>query len=310
MREHKGCSLLSILSDYTVIDIETTGHDQLHDSIIELGAIRYRNNEPIAEFSVLVNPEIDIDSFIERLTGITNDMLVDAPLISDVMKDYLEFLGTDIIVGHNVNFDINFIYDNAVKLGLPPLSNDFVDTLRLSRRLFPELDHHRLRDMVAYLNIDRHPSHRSLTDCYATAGIYSAMVDYITKNEISLSDILHGKNYNSIKLKAADVVATTADFDISHPLYGKVCVFTGTLEKMLRKDAMQSVVNVGGFCADGVTKKCNFLILGNNDYCKSIKGGKSSKQKKAEQYKLDGQDIEIISENVFYDMLADCSVEN
>ena len=93
-------------------------------------------------------------------------------------------------------------------------------------------------------------------------------------------------------------------FDETHPLYGKVCVFTGTLEKMIRKEAVQLVLDLGGICDNSVTKKTNYLILGNNDYCSSIKGGKSNKQKKAEELRLKGNDIEIIPEDVFYDMVA------
>ena len=74
---------------------------------------------------------------------------------------------------------------------------------------------------------------------------------------------------------------------------------------MVRKDAMQLVVNFGGSCGDNVTAKTNFLILGNNDFCSSIKDGKSSKQKKAEALILKGNDIEILSENVFYEMVLD-----
>jgi len=77
------------------------------------------------------------------------------------------------------------------------------------------------------------------------------------------------------------------------------------LEKMQRKEAMQLVVDLGGHVGDSVTKKTNYLILGNNDYCPTIKEGKSSKQKKAETLKLSGQDIEIISEDVFYDLVAE-----
>ena len=106
-------------------------------------------------------------------------------------------------------------------------------------------------------------------------------------------------------LSAKDIVTEKTDFDETHPLFGKTCVFTGTLEKMARKDAMQIVVDLGGLVGNSVTKKTNYLILGNNDYCSSIKGGKSSKQKKAESLKLAGNDIEIISENVFYDMISE-----
>ena len=72
---------------------------------------------------------------------------------------------------------------------------------------------------------------------------------------------------------------------------------------MLRKEAMQAVTNLGGICEDNVTKHTNYLILGNNDYCSTLRGGKSNKHKKAEQYKLAGQDIDIISEDVFYEIL-------
>ncbi|MBO5449761.1 MAG: BRCT domain-containing protein [Ruminococcus sp.] len=104
-------------------------------------------------------------------------------------------------------------------------------------------------------------------------------------------------------LSANDLSATTENFDESHILYGKSCVFTGALERMTRREAMQIVLDHGGICEDKVTKRTNYLILGNNDYCSRIKDGKSSKQKKAEKYKLEGQEIDIIPENVFYDML-------
>lgn len=75
--------------------------------------------------------------------------------------------------------------------------------------------------------------------------------------------------------------------------------------KLLRKEAMKIVADLGGINEDTVTKNTNYLILGNNDYCTTIKDGKSSKQKKAEKNKIKGQDIEIIPEGVFYDMIGD-----
>ena len=95
------------------------------------------------------------------------------------------------------------------------------------------------------------------------------------------------------------------EFDVSHPIYGKECVFTGTLEKMMRSEAAQHVLDVGGSVGNTVTKTTNLLILGNNDYCKSIKGGKSNKQKRAEELQEKGYDIEILSENAFYDLMGE-----
>lgn len=98
------------------------------------------------------------------------------------------------------------------------------------------------------------------------------------------------------------ITAESDDFDETHPLFGMHCVFTGTLEKMTRTEAAQIVVNLGGICDNGITKKTNFLVLGANDYTR-IKENKSNKQRKAEEYKLNGADIEIVPEGVFYDMI-------
>ncbi len=74
---------------------------------------------------------------------------------------------------------------------------------------------------------------------------------------------------------------------------------------MPRREAMQIVLNLGGICCDGITKNTNYLVLGNNDYSSTIKNGKSNKQKKAEQYLLLGHNIQIISENIFYELITD-----
>ena len=131
------------------------------------------------------------------------------------------------------------------------------------------------------------------------------MIKEVQEQFGTVDELLKSIKKSKSGIKASDISAKVSNFDVTHPLYGKICVFTGVLEKMLRRDAMQVVANLGGINADNVTKKTNYLILGNNDYCKSIKDGKSSKQKKAEKLQLDGHDIQIIPENVFYDMIAD-----
>lgn len=118
----------------------------------------------------------------------------------------------------------------------------------------------------------------------------------------SVEEYVNSFKHGSKKLDLHDITSENTAFDETHPLFGKHCVFTGTLEKMPRAEAAQAVVDLGGICDNGITKKTNYLILGNTDYQKTG-GGKSSKYKKAEEYKLNGIDIEIIPENVFYDML-------
>ena len=135
VRDHKGHSLLTFPSRYVVLDLETTGLDPQYDDIIEVAAIRIVDGAAEGSFSSLVNPGYPIDEFITDLTGITDDMLSSAPSLDFVLPALLSFVGADIVVGHNVNFDINFIYDSCSARSLAPFSNDFVDTMRISRSL-------------------------------------------------------------------------------------------------------------------------------------------------------------------------------
>lgn len=300
-RENKGKSTVAFPDDYVVFDLETTGLDPSFDEIIEIAALKVRNGEIVDSFSSLVNPEMEIDEFITDLTGITNAMLEGAPTLKAILPSVLKFIGPDIVVGHNINFDINFLYDACESLVAAPFSNDFIDTLRISRKALPELAHHRLSDVAFALNVVIDGEHRALCDCKTTFACFNALSEHISTST-GLDAFLSSfrKHYN---LDLQKITSKNAAFDETHPLYGKHCVFTGTLERMPRADAAQEVVNVGGICDNGITKKTNFLILGNNDYCKAIKDGKSNKQKKAEEYILAGLDIHIIPENVFYEML-------
>lgn len=301
MREYKGENLVELPSNFTVIDLETTGLYPEWDEIIEVAAIKCRNYNVVDVYSALVKPEDPIDDFISELTGITNDMLENAKDISAVLPGFIKFIGDDIVIAHNANFDINFLYDKRKENFGEPFSNNFVDTMRISRLLHRGEKHHRLKDLCARYEIVRDEEHRALSDCYACLECYCRIRNEIKSNYSSIDEIRPVHKH----LRASEITPTEFKQDELNPLYGKVCVFTGTLERMLRKEAMQIVVNIGGIVADSVTKKTNFLILGNSDYCSSIKDGKSTKQKKAEKLKLAGHDIEIIPESVFYSMITE-----
>lgn len=302
-RAEKGSSLLQIPVSYTMIDTETTGLDPQYDKIIEMAAIKIRDGKEVARYETLVNPEQPIDDFITDLTGITNEELSTAPVAGDCLPDFVDFIGEDIVVGHNVHFDINFIYDALLACGYAPIKNDFVDTLRLSRRVRPDLEHHRLCDMAAAYSVPQPVAHRSLADCQTAIGVLDALAADAAAREIDLQ--ARKKHYGASAAKVSDIVAHEGCERPDSPLYGKVCVFTGKLDTLTRKDAAQLVADLGGICADGVTKKTNFLIMGTNEYCPTIVGGKSTKQKKAESLILKGADLQILTENVFLDMLAE-----
>ncbi|MBR4824600.1 MAG: exonuclease [Spirochaetaceae bacterium] len=310
-RNEKGKNLLEFPKEYTVIDIETTGLSPQYDSIIELSALKVNDNNITDSFSELVNPGFKIDSFITELTGITNEMLKTANKIDKVLPKFIDFIGTSHLVGHNINFDINFIYDACISVLKKPLKNNFTDTMRISRRFLKELSHHRLSDVASFYNVSYEGAHRALNDCKITKECFTKLQENILKEYKSIDEFIKlSSTKGNCSCKISDIVSTKEEFDESHPLFGKYCVFTGTLEKMVRKDAMQIVVDCGGFVESSVTSKTNYLILGNNDYCSTIKDGKSSKQKKAEALKLNGNDIEIIPETVFYDLISDSLKNN
>lgn len=293
-REHKGASLLTFPDTYVVIDIETTGLDPRFDEIIELAGIKYANEVEVGRFQTLVNAEVD--DFITELTGITSEMLKDAPAIEAALPRFLEFIGSSPVVGHNVNFDINFIYDYAEYLGLSVFSNDFVDTLRISRKLYKDLENHKLSTLVDHLGVGDTVEHRALSDCISTQQCFAKMKDYANQ----IGGIPQSISFNAL---AKHITAETTDFNEDSPIFGMSFAFTGRLERMTRKEAMQAVANAGGICCDGVTAATNYLVLGINDYCKAAKGAKSAKQKKAEKMQRAGAAIVTISEDVFYDML-------
>lgn len=286
-----------IIDNYCVLDLETTGLSPNYDSIIEIGIIKVKENKIVDKYNSLINPGFLINEYITSITGITNEMLKGKPKIIDLKKEVLNFIGNDVLVGHNISFDVSFLQKGFNE----ELKNEYIDTLQFCRKLFKELSHHRLTDMSNYLEISRN-EHRSMSDCLCTKELYDCIKEKMKNNGLEINDIFAKKNYSSKNIDIHAIKPDNIEIDEDNFFYNKHCVFTGKLEKMIIKDAMQLVVNVGGILDNSVTKKTNYLILGNNDYCSSIKDGKSSKHKKAEKYKLEGQDIEIIDEDTFYNL--------
>ena len=173
IRAHKGQSLVKNLNDYTVLDIETTSLDSFSGEIVEISAIKVRNKKEVDTFSELIKTQNKIGAFTTRLTGITNHAVQkEGKDLIYVLQSFKDFLDRDIIVGHNVNFDINFIYDSMYKNMNEYLTNDFVDTLRISRKVLPILKHHKLDNLIDYFNLVKRDEHRALNDCVLTNQVY------------------------------------------------------------------------------------------------------------------------------------------
>lgn len=287
-----------IISDYCVIDTETTGLSSYYDEIIEVGILKIRDGKVVDQYSQLIKPNNAIDDFITYLTGITNKMLVNQPSIKEVEGEILDFLGDDIIVGHNTSFDIRFLNASFKET----LKNEYMDTMIFSRKIYPQLPHHRLSDLAKFLNLANN-QHRALADCITTYQLYETIKSTMDERGLKLSDLwqCHSNGHPGIDIKA--IKPKSNEIDEDNFFYGKHVVFTGKLEKMLRKDAMQIIVDLGGILDKSVNKNTNYLILGNNDYNAVLHGEKSNKHKKAEKLKMEGNDINIIDEFTFYDII-------
>lgn len=302
IREFKGKNTIILPRDFCVVDIETTGLVPEYDSILQISSLKIRNMEIVDTFKSNVYYPKEVDDFITQISKITTSMVKSAPTIDNVISDFFNFIQDDLLLGLNTNFSINFIYDASSQYLNNPLKNNFIDISRFSRKLFPELRHHRLCDMIERFELDESGEYSSFCDCECIFNSYAHILTLISDEDSFIKSFIKKP---AEKLDANMINLEYSDTDIDAPFYNTSFVFTGVLESMGRKDAMIKVASLGGQNLNTVTKETNFLVLGNNDYCSSIKDGKSAKQKKAEKYILKGVDLKIISENVFLDMIED-----
>ncbi len=172
-----GKSIIAFPCDYTVLDLETTGLNPATDLIIEFAAVKVRGGKVIDTFQSLCDPGFPIPPQIEMITGITTEMVRFAPNPGSVLPDFLDFVGNDIIVGHNVLFDVRFIASSASKF-----LNPYIDTMKIFRKLHPLLPHHRLSDMVDFYGKQNESAHRALSDCLATNQCLDAMAEEVIRN--------------------------------------------------------------------------------------------------------------------------------
>ncbi len=160
-----------LVDSYVVFDLETTGLEPKHCEIIEIGALKYKNNKLVDEFSVLVKPKKSISSEITQITGISNDMVNDASNIEEVLPKFIEFIEDLPLVAHNSSFDLSFIEENINKLGLPMINNTNIDTVELARKYIPKAYNYKLTTLKNYFKLD-YGSHRSIDDCRTTNYVY------------------------------------------------------------------------------------------------------------------------------------------
>lgn len=292
----------STTAPYIVFDIETTGFSRTDDRIIEIAANKYCNGELVERYHTYVNPGFPIYPHITQLTGITNAMLKDAPAIQQIKKEFLYFIGSTTLVGHNIiSFDIPFLRE---QLNVE-INNRAVDTLRMAKEVFPGLPSYKLSFLDQALHLGGLEHHRAENDIIITNALYQAcrnpkQFQKYLKDKEAISKIQiepRRKGYSQIDIHS--IVPADPDVMPNTPLTGKCVVFSGVFSVPI-ETAMQIAVDAGATLKSHVSKKVQYLVLGEQDWRFADENGMTSKQRTATKLNVEGQaDIKIIDEETF-----------
>lgn len=301
IRTQKGLSLLEFPQDYVVIDIETSDMDYFYGEIIEIACIKIKNNQIIETFDQLIKPKNRIRPFTTQLTGITNEMVEKKEDIKTILLKLKEFIQDEILIGQNVNFDVNYIYDAMQDQLDEPLTNNFIDTLRLSRRLVSDIKNHKLQTLAQYFNATT-PTHRAMADVMATHHIFNEL-KAIAKENPSKLIVKQTSKSKQTNLELITATINPNEIEKNNYFYNKRVCFTGKMDFLTKKDAAQIIANLGAHIQKDVDYHTNVLILGNLEYQQKRFNDKSSKHKKAEQLIEHNVNIEILTERAFLELI-------
>lgn len=178
VRLNKGHKVETYLTDYCVLDLETTGTDLYNDKIIEIGIIKVIDNKIVDQYEALVNPGCKIPLAATNVNHITDSMVENAPDFSDIVDAVLDFIGNNVVVGfNNAGFDMPILYGAILRAKKIEFSNNYIDVYHAARRSKITLDHYTLENLCKYFDFDTTGEHRALKDCYLTKQCYDKLYE-------------------------------------------------------------------------------------------------------------------------------------
>jgi DNA polymerase III subunit epsilon len=301
------------MSKFVVFDVETANRER--SSICSIGIVVVEDGRITDTFYSLVSPEpYYFFPYNVEIHGISYDDVEDSPTFEDLWPTIKPYFEDNFVIAHFSSFDMSCLRHalDAYDINYPSLQ--YGCTWQLSKNIIANQINYTLSTIAEYYNI-KFEHHNALEDAKAAALI---AINLLKEKEVDNFEELykalgmtHGKlfegGYKAPEKRYPDYTmslkAETDQFDEEHPFYQKEVLFTGTLESMVRKDAQQKVLNVGGAIAKNVTKNTNYLVVGDLDFSKFKSGTKSNKLIKAEKYIGDGLDTQIINESDFLRMI-------
>jgi len=310
------------------IDFETASG---RDAVCAVGLYCFGDYEVLSEHH-LIDPEIDSrdwDSMAMLIHGISPADVVGAPNFPTIWKRIEELSRDSVLLAHNAGFDMSVLRSNFARYGMTPGEITYLCSAKIAKKTWPEIPTTRLDYLADLLEID-FLHHNPEEDAKASAAILqkAAMKRYGTESkQVTLESFINeiglqfGHIYSDLNYKPCGVPGhrnsskpskKTIDYepdpnriiDENHPLFGTKVAFTGTLTSMNRTEAFMRLMDFGGDPETNVTRKTNYLVLGEQDLWKFKPGSEvSSKMQKAIELAEAGQDIEIIGEQDFLKLL-------
>lgn len=157
-------------------DLETTGLDDIQDEIVEIGAQKYIGGKLVDEWSSLVCPKQQISPQATKISGITQEMLDGQPAIESVLPHFLQWMQGGILVAHNATFDIGFVREAALRMGIG-IEWPVLCTLKMARSLLPSLERKNLDTLAQYYGVQFEARHRSIGDVKVTAEVFHRLLE-------------------------------------------------------------------------------------------------------------------------------------
>ncbi len=307
--------------DFVTIDFETANNN--NNSACSMGVVCVKDKEIVeSKYYLIQPPTLEFDKKNIEIHGITPELVNNEPKFPEIWKEIKHLFENNIIIAHNAQFDMSVLKCLQLEYNLDIPDFEYLCSIPISTKACSGIKNS-LKDRAEYLGIDMGEHHNALDDAITCAKLvietinrkkrksFESFIKTYTSLPIKLFSELkyqtHLKKNKKSKFQSVNISEIEPDVEelnYSHPLYGKYVVFTGILSKMHRKEAMQTVVNLGGILKSGVSKSTDYLIVGTQD--KTIVGedGLSSKEEKAYELLGKGFDIKIITEDEFYDLIS------
>jgi DNA polymerase III epsilon subunit family exonuclease len=284
------------ISEYIVLDIETTGLNRDFDKIIEIAWVKYKDTHEIQHYHSLVNPEQHIPDSASNINGITDNDVKDAPTYSEIKKIIASDILGNTIVGHNIaSFDLIFI-KNLLSGESGELN--YIDTLKLAKHAFPGLKSYSLKNLCNSLKLPISSSHHALDDVLATNELFIRCQSEIAKKMEA--------ERRQRKLEKERIAAERATKYANSPLLNIVFVFTGDFEN--NRQQLESLVNsVGALKRDGVSRNTDYLVVGKIDNLPEW--ALKRKYGRAKELQSEGKKVQLISEQEYLKLIK-IAIEN